>query len=386
MYRFQRKFVFTHSKKGVSFLYMEGIKVSLLATSMRGGGAERVLADLANEFSRIGLEVDMVLMRAEGPYLNRLSKEINVVDLKAKHIYYDGLPRFIKYIAHTKPEALLSTINHTNIVAILSKQITNVKTKIVVTEVNHLTSALENAESIKKKVLLPLLIKNLYKKADFVVAVSKGVAEDLVKLANLDPQKVKIIYNPLPNDLWTKAEELVEHPWLSEQKEPVIVSVGRLVKQKDYGTLIRAFAIVRKERKGKLIILGEGKERWELEKLIRSLNLEDDVDMPGFVDNPYKYMRKATVFVLSSIFEGFANVVAEALACGVPVVATDCPSGPREILENGKYGFLVKPRDYEGMAEKIIKIIDGHRFYVPKEAIDKFRIEFVAKEYLKLLL
>lgn len=135
-----------------------------------------------------------------------------------------------------------------------------------------------------------------------------------------------------------------------------------------------------------MAILAEGNERGGLEKLIRSLNLEDDVDMPGFVENPYKYIRNASVFVLSSIFEELANVVAEALACGVPIVATDCPSGQSEILEDGKYGFLVRQRDYKTMAEKIIRIIDGHRFYVPKEAIDRFRIEFVVKEYLQLLM
>ncbi|NLO89188.1 MAG: glycosyltransferase, partial [Clostridia bacterium] len=189
-----------------------------------------------------------------------------------------------------------------------------------------------------------------------VVAVSQGVADDLVKTTGLMRELIKVIYNPIVTpELLEKAKESIGHPWFKPGQPPVILSAGRLTAAKDFPTLIHAFARVRAERLARLMILGEGEERPNLESLVRELGLESDVSMPEFVENPYAYMARAAVFVLSSAWEGFGNVLVEAMAVGTPVVSTDCPSGPAEILEGGKWGKLVPVGDVEKLA-KALKI------------------------------
>jgi glycosyltransferase involved in cell wall biosynthesis len=206
---------------------------------------------------------------------------------------------------------------------------------------------------------LPLLMRWTYPWADKIVAVSKGVADELILALGLPQERVQVIYNPVVTpDLLTKAEEPVNDPWLQPGRPPVILAVGRLAVQKDYPTLLKAFALVRAQRPAYLLILGEGPERPFLEALARRLGIAEDVRMPGFVENPYPYMRRASVLVLSSLFEGLPTVLIEAMACGLSVVSTDCPSGPREILQDGKYGHLVPVGDHYALAEAIVQTIN----------------------------
>ena len=232
---------------------------------------------------------------------------------------------------------------------------------------------------------MPWLMKIFYPRADGVVAVSKGVADDLAVVIGLPRERITVIYNPVVTpELLQKAQEPIDHPWFHPGEPPVILGVGRLTKQKDFPTLIQAFALVRKERPARLIILGEGEDRYELEELIRKLGIASDVDMPGFVDNPYKYMAYSTVFVLSSAWEGLPTVLIEAMACGCPVVSTNCHSGPAEILENGKYGKLVAVGDAAGLAEAMVGTLDAPESLNVVRRAQDFGVEQAVAGYLEI--
>jgi glycosyltransferase involved in cell wall biosynthesis len=199
-----------------------------------------------------------------------------------------------------------------------------------------------------------------YPRADAIVAVSRGVADDLARFAGLPRDVIRVIYNPVVGaDLPRMAGEPVDHPWFRPGELPVILGAGRLSRQKDFPTLIRAFAEVRRARPARLVILGDGAQRAELEALVRTLGLADAVALPGFTSNPYAHMARAAVFVLSSRFEGFPNVLVEALAVGTPVVATDCPSGPAEILERGRHGRLVPVGQADALARALLATLDA---------------------------
>jgi glycosyltransferase involved in cell wall biosynthesis len=234
--------------------------------------------------------------------------------------------------------------------------------------------------------LAPRIIKLSYRHADIVAGCSSAVADDIAELSGLPRERVHVIYNPTDPEIEAKAQEPIEHPWFNNSKIPVILCVSRLDPQKDLPTLIRAFSIVRKERPAKLAILGEGSERAKLEALVKELGLEGDVRMPGFVDNPFKFMKRATVFALSSRFEGFGMVIAEALAVGTPVVSTDCPSGPAEILGGGKWGKLVPVGDHEKLAEAILETIENppDREKLEERGRD-FSLDRIGQQYLQLI-
>lgn len=360
-------------------------KVALFLPSLRGGGAERVMVNLARGFSEKGLEVDLVLAKAEGPYLSEVPAGVRVIDLHSSRVLA-SLPGLVRYLRRERPQAILSTLDHANIVALWARKLARVPNRLVVRVATNLSQSASNTSSARGR-LMPRLIHKFYPWADAVVAISQGVADDLVKTARLSRERIQVIYNPVVTpEILEKAEEPLNHPWFAPGEPPVILSAGRLTKQKDYPTLIRAFALVRRERPARLMILGEGEERPKLEALVRELDLDEDVSLPGFVDNPYAYMARSAVFVLSSAWEGFGNVLVEAMAVGTPVVSTDCPSGPAEILEGGKWGKLVPVGDVEKIAKAIIDTLeDLYRPDVAKRAQD-FGIEKPVQNYLKVLL
>jgi len=361
-------------------------KIALFVPSLRGGGAEKVMVNLARGFVDRGLQVDLVLAKAEGPYLSRVPREVRLVDLGAQRVLY-SLPGLVRYLRRERPQAMLSALNHANIVAIWARFLSRAKTCLVVTEHSTLSLSTENTSSVRAK-FMPVLSKTFYPYADAVVAVSRGVAEDLVASTGLPPDKVKFIYNPvITPELFVKAEEPLNHPWFRPGEPPVILGVGRLTRAKDFPTLIRAFALMRKERLARLMILGEGEERPILEALVRDLGLEEDVELPGFVENPYPFIKRAAIFVLSSRWEGLGNVLVEALALGTPVVATDCPNGPREILEDGRWGRLAPVGDNAALAEAILEALEDGRAPegAPQRMVERFGLDAVVEQYLDVL-
>jgi len=358
--------------------------LALFIPTLGGGGAERVMVNLARGFSEQGLKVDLVLAKAEGPYLSQVPSRVRVVDLKASRVL-TSLPGLVRYLKRERPAALLSALDHANIVAIWARKIAGIPCRLVVSTHATLSKVIENASNARSRVM-PLFIRWFYPWADAVVAVSQGVADDLVKTTWLPRELITVIYNPIVTpELLEKAKENVVHPWFKPGQPPVILSAGRLTKQKDFPTLIRAFALVRAKHPARLMILGEGEERSKLEALVRELGLENDVSMPGFVENPYAYMARAAVFVLSSAWEGFGNVLVEAMAVGTPVVSTDCPSGPAEILEGGKWGKLVPVGDVEKLAEAIKDVLSESNKYNGIIRVQVFKLEKIVDDYISVL-
>ncbi len=360
-------------------------KIALFIPSLRGGGAERVFVNLANEFSNRGLNVDLILTEKVGPYIQNLSREINIVDLNSKRALSSLFP-LIKYIKKEEIDVLISALPHLNIITILANTFSLNKVKVIVTEHNYFSEE-QKSVSFLKRVITKLFIKLIYGKAKAVVAVSQGVADDLVENISIKRSNLYVIYNPINIEIISKeSKKEVEHKWLKNKKRPVILSVGRLTKQKDFPTLIKAFAKLREKKEIKLIILGEGEDREKLEILIKELKLENDINMRGFVDNPYSYMLNSDVFVLSSIYEGFGNVLVEAMACGTPIVSTDCLSGPAEILENGEYGRLVPVGDINALVRAIKETLKNP---IDKKIIQErakyFSTENAVEKYLKLI-
>ncbi|MCD6528135.1 glycosyltransferase [bacterium] len=363
---------------------MNKFKISFFLPSLRGGGAEKVFVTLANEFAKRNFKVDLVLAQKEGPYLKEVSEKVRMVNLKAKRVLYSLLP-LIKYLKKEKPDVLISTLDHANIIAILAKLISRVQTKIIVRVANTLSLSLKGTKFHKRWLRL-YGVKIFYPFADKIIAVSKGVADDLVKRSKIPRKKIKVIYNPTDFEkIQEKMKENTGHPWLDRKECPVILGIGKFHQQKNFPLLLKSFALLRKKRKIKLIILGEGKERKDLENLIRKLNLQEDVDLPGFKENPYSFLAKADVYVLSSLWEGFPNTLLEALACGTPVVSTNCLSGPAEILENGKYGKLIPINNERALAKAIEETLESPlNSKILEEKAKDFGLKKIAKEYLKL--
>lgn len=367
--------------------FMEKKKIAIFLPSLSGGGAEKMMVNIARGFSENGILVDLVLGNAKGPYMSMVPKEVRIVDLKSTRLLL-SLRKLAKYLRDEKPQSLLVTLESSSVIALLAKIISRVSTKLVVRIPNNMSQQMKNAKSVKHKFILRLA-SMLYKKADGIIAISKGVAKDTAKVTGIPLEKIEVIYNPVVTDeLITKAMEQVNHKWLKNDSEiPTIIGVGRLSKQKDFPVLVEAFSKVIKKRDARLVIIGEGEEQESLNQLVKDLELTEKVDFIGFVDNPYKFMEKSSVFVLSSAWEGFGNVIVEAMACGTPIVSTDCKSGPSEILDNGNFGKLVPVGDSEKMASAIIESLDSSiNPELIKERAAEFRLDSIKKQYLKMLI
>ncbi len=359
--------------------------VAFFLPLLSGGGAEKVTLNIIKGLLEKGLQVDLVLAQAKGPLLKRVPEKCNLVDLSSGRTIL-SLFRLVKYLKKNRPSFLISALNHANIVAILSRIIACVPTKTIVAVHSVFLESKDKRENQRSK-FIPFFMKLTFSKADAVIAVSNGVANDLSRKLYLPVESIFVLYSPVVNqDLLNKADESVEKDWFGDDSYPVILSVGRLSDVKDYPTLIEAFAILRKKNKCRLVILGEGKERDNLEALARNLGIENDLWMPGFVDNPYKYMKRASVFVLSSKREALPTVLIEAMACGTPVVATKSRGGIAEILENGRYGPLSEVGNAKALADSIQKVLDNPP---PAEKMleraSYFSFENAISQYLSLL-
>ena len=360
-------------------------RLAIFLPGLYGGGAERTMLNLAQGIAAQGYPVDLVLAHAEGPYLAQVPDSVRVVDLKTSRVL-SSLPALVRYLRQEQPTALLSALSRANIVAVWARRLAGGPERVIVNEQDTLSSWAREPGDWRRKITLPMA-SYFYRWADKVVAVSHGVADDLVEVVRIAEAQVKVIFNPgITPALRQKAEMPLDHPWFQPDQPPVLLAVGRLSKQKDFETLIKAFAILRQAQPVRLLILGEGPERATLETLIDTLNLSQDVSLPGFVDNPYPYMVRAAAFVLSSLHEGLPTVLVEALYCGTPIVATDCPSGPREILENGQLGSLVPMSDPASLASAVQNVLDGNAPRPTCESWQSYTLEVVSSQYIEALL
>ena len=360
-------------------------RLSIFLPSLAGGGAEKSMLRLAHGLAMQGYSVDLVLARAEGPYLTSVPDVVRVVDLNGSRVL-SSLPALVRYLRHEQPDALLSSLDYANIVALWARRLARVPLRPVVNEQNTISLTSQHSSQWRQR-MIPRLVRHFYPWADHIIGNSQGVADDLSRITGLPRNRIHVIHNPVVTPgLAEKVAAGPDHPWLEAGQPPVLLGVGRLTEQKDFPTLIQAFAQVRQLRPLRLLILGDGSARPALEALIRHLHLEQDVSLPGFVENPYAYMSRASLFILSSRWEGLPTVLIEALFCGVRVISTDCPSGPREILADGQHGALIPVQDVTALAKTIVLAMDGG---IPSPSAESWRpyvLENVVDQYLQILL
>lgn len=359
--------------------------VAIFISSMEGGGAQRAMMNLTCELAARGYCVDLILARSGGPYLADVPASVRVVELNCKRLLTSLFP-LVRYLRSERPFAMLSCLDYVNIIALWARRLAGVSTRLVVNEQNTLSRAAVGASKWRNR-FTPFLARHFYPWADSIVAVSEDVRTDLLEVLKIAPQRVKVIYNSVVRrEIVVKSQAPIEHPWFQAKELPVLVAVGRLYQQKDYPTLIRAFARLRKFRKARLVILGEGAQREEIERMIVAFELVEDVQLMGFVENPFPYMSRASLFVLSSQWEGLPLVLIEALCCGVPVVATDCPSGPREILHKPTFGRLVPVGDVEALSKAMIEALSEKQISPPEQSWQPFEISSITDHYVDLFL
>lgn len=350
-----------------------------------GRGVERVNVTLALALAGRGIEVDVVVGRGDGPYFGELNGKARLVDLGVDRTVA-SLPGLARYLRRARPRAVLSAPDSGSIVALWARKLARVDSRIVVVTHAVLSKSLTRKSGPYRRVF-PHLVRWTYARADAIVAVSNLVADDLAEVARLPRSQIQVIPNPVVHKgLLAQAGEPISHPWLVDRSVPVILSVGRLNEEKNYGDLIRAFARLRRDQRARLIILGDGAEREHLARLAGELGVGADIDLPGFVTNPYAYMARANLFALSSHYEALPTVVIEALACGCPVVAVDCPGGMREILQDGRYGRAVPTGNPELMAQAMFETLhEPPNAERPRQRAIEFHVDRIVERYQEVL-
>ncbi|MFO7645988.1 MAG: glycosyltransferase [Desulfosarcina sp.] len=388
-------------------------RIALFLSSLSGGGAERIILELARALAQRGYAVDLVVCRLKGDLVTEIPGGVRPVELEIAprsallrtliklpaRTWLTLLPVMLRkplkkirslpflevYLRRERPDVILASTHVPNLLALWAVRLSGLQVRTVLKQDNSLARSIENStDPLRRK--LPRLLRLWYAQADAVVAVSEGVADEIAAVAQIPRAQIHVIHNPIDADrIARQAETKPDHPWFQPGQPPVLLAAGRLHLQKDYPTLLRAFASLRKERNLRLAILGEGHERPRLEKLIGDLGIGADVRLLGFQKNPFAFMARAAVFVLSSAWEGLGNVLIEALACGCPVVSTDCPHGPSEVLEKGRYGTLVPVGDPEKLARAIGEALD--RPGDPQAGLQRaraFDIQNIADQYVRL--
>ncbi|HVV50695.1 MAG TPA: glycosyltransferase [Polyangia bacterium] len=359
-------------------------RLALFLPTLDDGGAERVMLQLAAAFSARGRTVDLVVGIPGGPLDSQVPPGPRLVDLGARRTAL-ALPALVRYLRRERPAALLATLEHANVLAVGAAALARTGTRVVLREANVL---LPGAGLDRRARILRRLMRAAYRRAGAIVAVSASVARSLAAELGVAPEKIRTIYNPIVTPaIADQAAAALDDPWFAPGAPPVILGVGRLAPQKDFPTLLKAFARVRAAREARLVILGEGPDRAALEALARELGVAADVKLPGYDHNPFRYFARATVFALSSIYEGLPGALIQAMACGCRVLSTDCPGGSREILQDGALGPLCPPADPEALAAALTRLLDDARRAPerPRYPLEPFSEAGAVSAYLETL-
>ncbi len=361
-------------------------KIAFLSYDFRIGGAEKAESSLIPEFIKMGYAVDLVLLQNSGPLLQTLDERVRVISLNKNHVS-QAVPVLAAYLRRRKPDVFISSQTHLNVLAVLAREFSLWKKfRLILTETNNIS--LNDAAKGGRDKMLVDCARFFYPRADSVIIVSEGAAAEMIRVLKINPEKVHVIYNPLClPEIQKSASEGSGEPWLETKICPVLLAVGRLVPQKNFSFLLDVFAQVRKEKDCRLMILGEGEERAALQQKAERLGLADSIRMPGAVLNPYACLSRSDLMLCTSLYEGFNIAIAESLACGTPVISLDCPYGPREILENGKYGTLIPMGDQMGMADAILSQLDQPVFTrsLLQSRAEDFSAVKIAQEYQNLI-
>ncbi|WP_372696073.1 glycosyltransferase [Immundisolibacter sp.] len=348
-------------------------RLALLISGLGLGGVQRTMLTLAGGLAARGLAVDLLVPDDRGPFRDQVPANVRLVNLSRWWLRAPVIrarkrrkallmaPAIAGYLRRERPAALLSASHYVNLGALWGRELAGTGTRLVISQRTQLSVAITNSSLplLRRRPLLAWMTRRYYPRADAIVAVSDGVADDLATVARLPRERVQTVYNPTDLDfIARRAAEPAAHPWLEDGGAPVIVAVGRLAAQKDFATLLRAFARVRQQRPARLLILGEGRLRPALEAQVAELGLGTAVAMPGYAENPFCALARADLYVMSSRYEGLPGALIQALACGCRIVSTDCPSGPAEILDQGRFGRLVPVGEAPALAEAMLAALD----------------------------
>lgn len=360
-------------------------RIAILLPSLTGGGIEKVMLNLSLGLVQRHYPVDLVLVRATGALLSRVPATINLVDLHAAKAVM-ALPSLVNYLRRRRPSTVISALECVNLVSLWARQLSGVACRCLLTTHTTVSRDFQKLPPLKRQLGIRLL-RHYYPRADMVVAVSQGVARDLAGLLGQPEDFVSVASNPVVSpELYAAAGAEVSHPWLKNERQiPVVIGVGRLCAEKDFATLIKAFAQVSRMVECRLVILGEGPLRGELEELIASLGLTGKALLAGFQDNPYAWLARSDLFVLSSRYEGLPTVLVEALALGVPVVATRCPHGPEELLGGQLASRLVPVGDCDALARNMIMALAAGKEEVSPDAWLAYEFDRAVDHYAALL-
>ncbi len=356
-------------------------RLLFIATSLGGGGAERVAALLLQYLNREKFEPILAVFQERFDYY--IPEDVPVICFHKKSAY--DLPWLIWKLARVyekeMPDAVISF--GINLTPIIAKKFARSKLRLILSVQTQ--TSIKVRQDFLSHLKSSWAIPRLYPEADTIICCSRGVADDLVTRFKVPPQKINIVYNPVDIEYVSSlAQEEVDHPYFTSKEMPVIIAMGRLVAQKGYPYLLTAFAQVVAKFPCRLIILGEGKEQDSLAKLVRQLGIERQVDFLGFQKNPFKYLAHSDIFVLSSLWEGFALAILEAMACGIPVISTRCPSGPDEIITDGVNGLLVPVADEKALADAMLRLLKDKELSAKLVQAGRKRVEdFTAAKFVK---
>lgn len=353
-----------------------------LATSGHSG-VDRIAKNLLPALARAGYSVDLLKIRRHGPNLPDDIPGLRVIEFKARHVY-TAFPELLSYLKNQAPEVLLTDKDRVNRTAIFACLFSGAKTRLAV-RIGTTVSVNLTSRRWLERWIQTLSMRFLYRRAHAILMPSADAADDFAQTIGLSSERISVVRSPIVTpQLLALAERPPTHPWLTDKQAPVILGVGELGSRKDFATLIRAFALLRHQRECRLIILGRGRQQDRLLALAQELGVAQDVDMPGFSDNPYSSMRVADLFVLSSRWEGLAVALVEALALGTPTISTDCPGGSREVLQSGRFGPLVPIGDATTLAEAMVRVLnDPLPAETLRQAASPYNLQNSVADYLR---
>jgi glycosyltransferase involved in cell wall biosynthesis len=362
------------------------LSVAITMQDLAGGGVERQTLTLAGELRESGVAVTLLVNEAVGELRDAVPAAVRLVDLQRRRTSR-AVPRLAAFLRRERPDVVLANLNHNNIAAVLANMLAGMPAKVIICQHSVLSTDYLRTKGWSHRVT-PLVYRLISRGFERAVAVSVGIAREFRTISNIPQHKITVIHNPVIGpDFALRADQPVEHPWLDEPGRPLFVTAGRLVATKDHETLLRALAIYRRRENGRLLILGSGPLRDSLGGLADELGLHDAVDFLGYRANPLPYFRVANAFVLSSHAEGFGNVLVEAMGCGTPVIATNCEHGPAEILDDGRYGVLVEPRNAQALADAMTRVSELPNLWpaaLLKARASAFSTDACSSAYLKL--
>ncbi len=360
-----------------------GIHVAFMVGSLRMGGAERMMIHTANQLAK-NTRVTFLSLTGGEDLKPELQNNVKLISFEKKKTLA-SIPAVLRFLKTEKPDVLISTQIHVNLVAMLLKIVFRTKTKIILREATSPGAQFMYFRDARSRAV-KWMVKMFYPKADAIIAICESVKDNLVDHRFAKREQVSVIFNPVVNQHLIEGMKADVEDKFFLDGVPVIISSGRLAPVKNFSLLIQSFYKLSQKQDARLIIIGEGEERLKLESMISALGLNDKVKLPGMKPNPYPYLKKSSVYVLTSLFEGLPNALIEAMACGLQLISVDCPGGSAEVLMNGKLGQLVPVNNAESLANAMLEAVQNPvSKSILLEGAKRFEAEKISLQYLNLV-